>query len=127
MLGPSSYKLNCRKCKAKFSANHKSVDYEVFVAKILQRPLLSRQASQSLNLVNKIDVINKKDYRTNTVEQYPKLLNVLGEIERDYDIKLKENFKPFALTVPRKVSLPLLFKTKQEIDRILGMGVNRKS
>ena len=51
------------------------------MVKGLQRPLLSRQVSQSLNLINKIDAINKKDYRTDIVEQYPKLFKGLGEIE----------------------------------------------
>ena len=119
LLGPCNYKLNCiGKFKAKLSTNHKSVDNEVFV--------LSRQVSQSLNLINKIDAINKKDYRTDIVEQYPKLFKGLGEIEGEYEIKLNENSKPFALTVPRKVSLPLLSKTKQEIDRMLKIGVIRK-
>ena len=127
LLGPCNYKLNCiGKFKAKLSTNHKSVDNEVFVVKGLQRPLLSRQVSQSLNLINKIDAINKKDYRTDIVEQYPKLFKGLGEIEGEYEIKLNENSKPFALTVPRKVPLPLLSKTKQEIDRMLKIGVIRK-
>ena len=127
LLGSCNYKLNCiGKFKAKLSTNHKSVDTEVFVVKGLQRPLLSRQVSQSLNLINKIDAINKKDYRTDIVEQYPKLFKGLGEIEGEYEIKLNENSKPFALTVPRKVPLPLLSKTKQEIDRMLKIGVIRK-
>ena len=127
LLGPCNYKLNCiGKFKAKLSTNHKSVDNEVFVVKGLQRQLLSRQVSQSLNLINKIDAINKKDYRTDIVEQYPKLFKGLGEIEGEYEIKLNQNSKPFALTVPRKVPLLLLSKTKQEIDRMLKIGVIRK-
>ena len=69
LLGPCNYKLNCiGKFKDKLSANLKSVDNEVFVVKGLQTPLLSRQASQSLNLINKSHAINKKDYRTDIVE-----------------------------------------------------------
>ena len=96
------------------------------MVKGLQRPLLSRPVSQSLNLINKIDAINKRDYRTDIVKQYPKLFKGLGEIEGEYEIKLNENLKPFTLTVPRKVPLPLLSKTKQEIDRMLKIGVIRK-
>ena len=41
VLGPCNYNLNCvGKFKAKHSANHKSVDNEVFVVKGLQRPKL---------------------------------------------------------------------------------------
>ena len=61
LLGPCNDKLNCiGKFKAKLNANYKSVDIEVSVVKGLQRPLLSRQASQRLNLINKTDAINKK-------------------------------------------------------------------
>ena len=51
LLRACNYRLNrIGKFKAKLSTNHKSVENEVFVVKGLQRPLLSRQVSQSLNL-----------------------------------------------------------------------------
>ena len=75
--------------------------------------------------MNWIDAINKKDYRTDIVEQCPKLFKELGEIGGGGEIKLNENSKPFALTVPRKVPLPLLSKTKQKIDRMLKIDVIR--
>ena len=128
LLGPCSYKLSCTgKFKAKLSASHKSVDIEVFEVKGLQRPFLSRQSSQSLNLINKIDVINKKDYRTDIVEQYPKLFKGLGEIDWEYEIKLNENCKLFQVTVPRKVPLPTSpIQNQTETDRMLEIGVIRK-
>ena len=50
--------------------------------------------------------------------EYPKLFRGLGEIQGEYRIKLKDNAQPFALHVPRKVPLPLLHKTKAQIDRL---------
>ena len=124
LLGPCDYKLNCLgKFKAKLAVNQKCVDNEIYVMKGLERPLLSRQASQSLNLINKIDAIGCQEYKSNIVNQYPDLFKGLGEIPGGYEIKLIENPSPFALTTPRKVPLPLLSKTKLEIERMLEMGV----
>ena len=53
------------------------------------------------------------------MQQYPTLFNmVLG-------ITLRECAQLFALTVPRKVPLPLLSETKKEIERMLELGVIR--
>ena len=41
----------------------------------------------------------------------------------EYTIKLKDDAKPFALTVPRKVPIPLYEETKHEIERMLKSGV----
>ena len=41
----------------------------------------------------------------------------------EYTIKLKDDAKPFALTVPRKVPMPLYEETKHEIERMLKSGV----
>ena len=41
----------------------------------------------------------------------------------EYVIKLKDDAKPFALTVPRKVPMPLYKETKHEIERMLKSGV----
>ena len=56
-------------------------------------------------------------------KSYPSLFKGLGELEVEYRIKLIDEPTPFALTVPRKVPLPLLKKTKAEIDRMLEIGV----
>ena len=69
LMGPCNYKLNCMgKFKAKLTVNNLSVENDVYVVKDLERPLLSRFDSQNLNLINKIETINKfesnsEDYR----------------------------------------------------------------
>ena len=109
LLGPCNYKLNCiGKFQAKLTANQKCINNKVYVVKDLERPLLSRYASQSLNFINKVDAISSKEYKNNIVNQYPDLFKGLGDIEGDYKINLVENSTPFALTTPRKVPLPLL-------------------
>ena len=87
--------------------------------------MLSRCDSQTLNLINKIETINKtesknEDYKEQITAKYPKLFTDLGHIAGEYSITLKDHSTPVALSVPRKVPLPLLSKTKAEI---LDMGV----
>ena len=50
----------------------------------------------------------------------------MGDFQGEYEIKLAENPTPFALTTANKVPLPLLSKTKLEIERMLEMGVIKK-
>ena len=132
LLGPCNYKLNCMgKFKAKLTVNNLSVENDVYVVKDLERPLLSRLDSQNLNLINKIETINKfesksEDYKGKITAKYPKLFKGLGQIAGEYSITLKDHSTPFALSVPRKVPLPLLSKTKAEIQRMMDMGVIRK-
>ena len=64
-----------------------------------------------------------EQYTKNIIKSYPSLFKGLGEIEGEYRIRLINEPTPFALTVPRKVQLPLLKKTKAEIYRMLEMGV----
>ena len=109
-----------------------SVENDVYVVKDLERPLLSRYDSQSLNLINKVETVNKVesnqgDYKAQIIEKYPKLFKGLGQIPGEYSITLKDHATPFALTVPRKVPLPLLSKTKAEIERMLDLGGNKES
>ena len=106
----------------------------------LEKPLLSRKAGVALKLIQKVNEINKvnkinevdevtekvttsTEYKQKIVREYPELFTGLGEIPGEYQIKLIENPEPFALHVPRKVPLPLLKKTKYEIEKMLRMGV----
>jgi len=55
--------------------------------------------------------------------EYPKLFTGLGMMKEEYTIRLKAETKPFALTVPRKVPMPLYEETKNEITRMIKSGV----
>ena len=133
LLGPCKYRLNCLgKFNAKITSKNKSILEEIYVIKDLIKPLLGKSACVSLNLLSKIhEVGNVKAteesvYKQQIINQYPKLFDGLGELEGEYEIKLKELPEPFALNVPRKVPFPSLDKTKQEIDRMLQSGVISK-
>ena len=60
------------------------------------------------------------------VNKFPHLFRGLGKLEGDYTITLKEGAKPFALSTPRRVSLPLLKPVKEELERMEAPGVISK-
>ena len=60
------------------------------------------------------------------MQLFPQLFQGLGKLQGQYHIKLKDNAQPFALTVPRRVAIPLLPKVKEELERMEAMGVISK-
>ena len=57
---------------------------------------------------------------------YPKLFEGLGKLEGEYHIELKDDAKPYAITTPRRVPLPLMDKVKEELARMATQGVISK-
>ena len=113
----------------KLSGNSRCLLEEFYVIEGLQTPWLGRMASSKLNLIQKVETVstnaNKADekYTTNIIKSYPSLFKSLGELEGEYRIQLIHEPTPFALTLPRKVTLPFPGKTKAEVDRMLEIGV----
>ena len=54
------------------------------------------------------------------------MLHGLGTFRTEYHIVLKQGAKPFALSVPRRVALPLLPKVKAELARMEKLRVISK-
>ena len=130
LSGTCNYKIKSSgKFMGKLSANSQSLQEEIYVVEGLQIPLLGRMASSKLTLIQKVETIstnaNKVDekYTANIIKSYPSLFKGLGELEGEYRFHLILEPTPFALTVPRKVPLPLLGKTKAELNRMLEIGV----
>ena len=57
------------------------------------------------------------------MDQFPLVFNTLGKIKGDYTIKLQNEAKPFALTTPQRVPIPLLKLVKEELKHMESMGV----
>lgn len=52
---------------------------------------------------------------------FPKLFR--GCVNGEYDIKLDERIERYNLTMPRRITTPLLPKVKEEIERMERIGV----
>ena len=114
-------------CKGEFTVtltyNQTSTKETVYVVESLARPLLSRSAAVKLNLLSRLYELTTDDYKPKVMRDYPQLFEGLGTRKDEYTIKLKDDAKPFALTVPRKVPMPLYEETKHEIERMFKSGV----
>ena len=83
------------------------VDEDIFVIGGQRRSLLSRRVCEALDLVRRVamDSVEAADVHR---QDNPKLFVVLGRMNGDYHIRLREDATPFALSTPRRVSIPLL-------------------
>jgi len=124
LMGPWKHKLCCLENFTAKLCVYDNVITELFsVVKDLERPLLARDAVEKLKLVKRVDTVSSDDYKTKMASKHPQLFTGLGQMKETYTITLKEDAMPFAISVPRKVPLPLYQKTKDELDRMLETGV----
>lgn len=124
LLGPCNYKMKCLgKYSARLSTDENNTNEDIYVIKDLERPLLGRRASENLNLINRVNSIAENNYKASINEKYPQLFTGLGKMKAEYTITLQQDAKPYAISVPRKVPLPLSKETKAEIGRMVQQGV----
>ena len=94
----------------------------MYVIRNLKRPLLGRPAIEALKIVSLVEPVSE----SNIAKQFPRLFKRLGKMEGYYEIRLKDDVKPFALSTPRGVALPLLSKVKAELQQMENIGVITK-
>src|SRR5277367_1711842 len=97
---------------------HRARNQLLYVCRDLRQPLLGQPAISALRLVARVDEIRSPE------KEFPELFVGLGCIKGDpYRIELKPDAVPYAISVPRRVPLPLVERAKTEIDRMLQLGV----
>ena len=122
LKGPSNGRLESRGRFVGYLQKDKvTTEQQIYVVKNLHKPLLGRPAIRDLNLVNRID--NVTEQSQSVLDQFPSVFNNLGKIRGDYTITLQDGAKPFALTTPRRVPIPLLKPVREELKRMENMGV----
>ena len=96
---------------------------EVYVVNDVHMPLLGKPAIDKLGLISyhmdTLSVRNMDDLQ----RHYPKLMRPLGDMMEPYDAVLREDVRPYSLTVPRRIAIPLLPQVKSE--RMLHLDVIR--
>ena len=122
IYGPSNHSLHVSgQFTASLQYKTHTVRQTVCVVRNLRRALLGRPAIEALGLLARIYAIEDKDREV--VAKYPNLFQGLGTIRGEYHTRLREDAKPYALTTPRRVALPLFPKVKAELRRMEQMGV----
>ena len=123
LSGPSQQKLDvCGQFSGKLSNQFRSTQQEIYVILGLRKALLGRPAIEALQVVQKVNPIQINSI----VKQFPELFQGLGRLKDNYKIQLLSEAKPFTLTTPRQVAVPLLPKVKAELERMEKLGVISK-
>ncbi|KAL2104369.1 hypothetical protein ACEWY4_001237 [Coilia grayii] len=122
LCGPSSEPLKVRgQFNGVMRYKDRTTTQPVYVVQKLATPLLGLPAISDLKLLHVVDSVIELEADMKT--QYPKVFTGLGCLTGEYRIKLKEDAKPYALSLPRRVPLPLHDKVKEELQRMEKMGV----
>ena len=125
LRGPSNYSLPVTGCfTGALKRGSQEVQQDVYVVKNLHRHLLGRPAIDALGLAVRVGAIFDGD--TSPVQLFPQLFQGLGKLEGEYEIKLRPDSKPFAISVPRRVAVPLMGKVRAELERMERLGVIAK-
>lgn len=104
-----------------FTHGTRQAEGDVYVAKKLTKSLLGRPTIRELELVKVITAVDLA-----LKDKYPSLFQGLGKMTGDYQIELRDDAQPFALSTPRRVAIPLLQSVRQELDRMEKSGVITK-
>ena len=126
LMGPGNEKLNVLgKFQTALNWRNSCSEQTIYVIKHLNRPLLGRPAVRSLKMIAELQNVDaEKPLTLEAVKQkFPKLFKGLGKLQEEYNIKVKSDAKPFAISTPRRVPLPLLDKVKQELHHMQEQGV----
>ena len=95
-----------------------SSSQEIFVVNGARLALLGRPAIETLKIVQTVNTVEAEEVK----EKFPNLFKGLAKLDGpDYVIKLKPDAKPHAISTPRRVAVPLLYKVKEELSRIEQM------
>ncbi|KAJ8340687.1 hypothetical protein SKAU_G00353200 [Synaphobranchus kaupii] len=122
LCGPSNTPIEVRgQFNAIIEHKGKTTKRPVFVIPGLATPLLGLPAIQELQLLSTVDSI--QELSAHFQQLYPKVFAGLGRLKDEYRIKLMEGARPYALSLPRCVPLPMTDKVKEGLQRMEHMGV----
>ena len=98
------------------------VEEEIYVFQRLHKPLLGRPAIESLDILARVGTM-VGSVSQSVIKNFSHLFRGLGKLDGEYTIHLKEEARPFSLSTPRRVPTPLMKPVKQELDRMVKLGV----
>lgn len=123
LRGPSNHELVVKgQFTGKVCRGKKEVQQKLFVVEKLHRQLLGRPAIEALNLIARVKSISTEKVAV----QFPNLFKGLGKLGGEYTIQLREGVRPFTLSVPRRVAIPLTKQVEKELNRMEKLGVIAK-
>ena len=119
LCGPAQESLEVLRVLGVFQ--QRTAKMKLYVVKGLKNNLLGLPAITALQLLEKMCSVEHQAIQ----EQY-QVFEGLGTFGDPYEIKIKDDAKPFSLYSPRSIPLAYRPKVKEELDRMLHLGVIRK-
>ncbi|XP_047998796.1 uncharacterized protein K02A2.6-like [Leguminivora glycinivorella] len=127
LLGPCKITLPsrgvCRNIKLTWQG--KSMLTDVYVLADQHTPLLGLTECDNFGIVkwhSKIEIMQISN-QILPEEEFQELFTGLGVMKGQYCIKLKENAKPYAVTTPRHISIPIRPKVEKALQNLQDIGV----
>lgn len=121
-LGPGD---NTLQVSGQFNAiikyKDQTTEQPVFVIQQLTTPLLGLLAVEALQLASTFDSVQGQTVEVKSL--YTRVFAGLGCLQGTYKIKLTEDAKPYALSLPCRVPIPFIDKVKKELQRMEALGV----
>ncbi|XP_064475624.1 uncharacterized protein LOC135389515 [Ornithodoros turicata] len=108
------------------SWNGQTTNQEVFIVDGLQHALLGRPAIKALEVLPQLLEIGHDHGHDCIASVYPELFAGLGLMKATYSIHLVPGPRPYAVTYPRRLALPLLPSVQAEIHRMEELDVIQK-
>lgn len=107
------------------SLNYKSrtCSAKAYVIKNLSSAILGRRAIDNLEILYINNISNDNQSTVNPKKEFPNLFRDIGQFKEEVSIRLEENSKPFAQSVPRMVPIPRLSALKEELNRLQELDI----
>ena len=124
LKGPSNDRLLVKgwfRGKVQNKPDEQGVKQDIYVVDRLSRCLLGQPAIKTLDLVVRVRGVT--DSSKEVVRDFSQLFRGLGKFNSEYTIQLEEGAKPFALTTPRRVPIPMMKAVKKELERMEELGI----
>lgn len=118
LLGAAGHKLNVLgKLAAEIVWKKKTVSQICYVVSPLRDVLFGLPALEALGVLKFANSLTAGKERYEVL--FPQADYSLGTVRREYKIRLQPGAIPHAISVPRRVPIPLMRKLKQEIERLV--------
>ena len=126
LYGPGGSKIEVvgvHKASMETKKQNSKTMQDLYVVRGLKKPLLGRPAIQALDLLQRINAVS-----SSTVEpkkEFPELWQGLGKCENAYTVRLKDDAKPFSISTPRRLPLPMKQKVEDELKSLQEKDIIR--
>ena len=120
LIGPGNIPLECLgKISCHIRSQSGVMEEDLYVIPNQRTPLLSRKACETLKLIK----VDTNQCQINAVNVDEKLFQGLGKLRVEHSIKLQEDARPFAITVPRPIPFPRRKMADEALSEMIENGV----